>query len=96
MGAALYFTMPPYQNLQFIGAVANSRPSDIFSTGWSVNPDVNQLLQIKLVIKLEKLETLKPLVLLSDQNNSQKNYAKLVAKNLYNFMLSFHKEGLLG
>eukprot|EP00825_Cyclidium_porcatum_P030504 TRINITY_DN32321_c0_g1_i2.p1 TRINITY_DN32321_c0_g1~~TRINITY_DN32321_c0_g1_i2.p1 ORF type:complete len:300 (+),score=65.16 TRINITY_DN32321_c0_g1_i2:2-901(+) len=86
MGAALYFSAPPYQDLQFIGAVANSRPSDIFSTGWSVNPEVNQQQQIKLVIKLETLESLKPLVELSEQNNSQKNYAKLVAKNLYNFM----------
>ncbi len=25
----------------------------------------------------------------------QKNYAKLVAQNLYNFMLSHHKEGLV-
>lgn len=43
MGASLYISKPPHENveLEFIGAVANSRPSDIFHTGWAINPSVN-------------------------------------------------------
>ncbi len=34
MGAALYYSSPPeYAGLSFVGAIANSRPSDIFSHG---------------------------------------------------------------
>jgi hypothetical protein len=28
--AALYYSLPPYNHLEFIGAIANPRPSDIF------------------------------------------------------------------
>ena len=30
----LYFATPPYENLQFLGAVSNGRPSDILATGF--------------------------------------------------------------
>lgn len=46
--ASLYFSIPPYENIQFIGCVANLRPSDIFYTGWTLNPLVNQLEQLKI------------------------------------------------
>ncbi len=31
---ALYFSLPPYNEMQYLGAVANERPSDTFSTGF--------------------------------------------------------------
>jgi hypothetical protein len=34
-----YFTLPPYTNLQYLGAVSNNRPSDIFSTGFPLRPE---------------------------------------------------------
>ena len=44
MGAALYYSCPPeYSGLTFVGAIANARPSDIFHTGFSLNPSVNTL-----------------------------------------------------
>ena len=46
--ASLYFSTPPYENLQFLGCVANARPSDILYTGWTLNPLVNQFEQIKI------------------------------------------------
>jgi hypothetical protein len=49
-GAGLYFSCPPYETLQFIGCVGNMRPSDIFYTGWALNPAVNNFDQIKLVV----------------------------------------------
>ena len=53
--ASLYFSVPPYENLEFVGAIGNDRPSDIFHTGWSLNPMVNVLPELKLVVQLEPL-----------------------------------------
>jgi hypothetical protein len=36
---ALYFSLPPYNNMQFLGAVANEKSSDTFSTGFPFKPD---------------------------------------------------------
>ena len=48
---ALYYSIPPlYDSLVFIGAIADSRPSDIFHTGFALNPNVNVCPEIKLVI----------------------------------------------
>lgn len=48
--ASLYFSVPPYDGLEFIGAVANMRPSDVFHTGWALNSSVNILPELKLVV----------------------------------------------
>lgn len=48
--AAMYYSVPPFQNMQFIGCVANIRPSDIFYTGWSLNPNVNVYQEIKVIV----------------------------------------------
>ena len=51
VGASLSYCTPPnYDNLQFIGAIANARPSDIFHPGFALNPEVNIHSEIKLVI----------------------------------------------
>lgn len=34
----LYYSIPPYENLQYLGAITNNRPSDIFSTGFPLRP----------------------------------------------------------
>ena len=55
-GAALYYSSPPeYSGMTFVGAIANERPSDIFHTGWSLNPNVNIHPEIKLIVSLEPL-----------------------------------------
>ena len=57
VGAALYFSTPPnYDSQQFIGAIANTRPSDIFHPGFALNPSVNVHQKIKLVIQAKSLE----------------------------------------
>lgn len=47
---SLYFSVPPFENLQFLGCVANIRPTDIFYTGWTINPSVNIYEQIKICV----------------------------------------------
>jgi len=95
LAGALYYSPPPFEGLQFIGAIANTRPSDIFNTGFALNPHVNEISTLKLVVKIEPLENIKELVQLTNSNELQKEFAKKVALNLYNFMLSYNKEGML-
>eukprot|EP01017_Pseudomicrothorax_dubius_P016716 TRINITY_DN1891_c0_g2_i3.p1 TRINITY_DN1891_c0_g2~~TRINITY_DN1891_c0_g2_i3.p1 ORF type:complete len:114 (+),score=28.62 TRINITY_DN1891_c0_g2_i3:47-343(+) len=45
--------------------------------------------------RVEPLENLKTLVELSTSIDVQKEFVKKVAKNLYNAMASYHKEGLI-
>eukprot|EP01017_Pseudomicrothorax_dubius_P016714 TRINITY_DN1891_c0_g2_i1.p1 TRINITY_DN1891_c0_g2~~TRINITY_DN1891_c0_g2_i1.p1 ORF type:complete len:187 (+),score=42.20 TRINITY_DN1891_c0_g2_i1:98-658(+) len=94
-GGSLYYSIPPFENLEFIGAVGNLRPSDIFSTNFALNPNTNELSTLKLVLRVEPLENLKTLVELSTSIDVQKEFVKKVAKNLYNAMASYHKEGLI-
>lgn len=54
--------MPPYEGLEFIGAIANERPSDIFHTGWALNPTVNVHSELKLVVQLEPLENVATMI----------------------------------
>ena len=52
-GASLSYSLPPeYSGMTFIGAIANSRPSDIFHTGWALNPNINQLTELKLIVQI--------------------------------------------
>lgn len=47
---SIYFSIPPFENLQFIGCIGNIRPTDIFYTGWTLNPLVNTYEQIKICV----------------------------------------------
>ena len=51
-GAAIYWSVPPFSDWQFLGVLTNNRPSDIFQTGWSMNPLVR-------VLHFEKIEKFK-------------------------------------
>lgn len=73
-----------------VGALANNRPSDIFHTGFGLIPDIASLPLLKLVIRGEQIDQkLRELVEMASNNDFQKEYAKKVAFNLYNFMSSF-------
>ena len=89
--AALYFSVPPFETLQFIGCVCNIRPSDCFYTGWSLNANVNTFQQIKLVVKMEKLVNIKMAFDEKIRVDINQDFAKKVAKNLYNYLDSFNQ-----
>ena len=90
MGAALYFSKPPqYTSLEFLGAIANQRPSDIFHTGWALNPEVNCLSEVKLVVTIEPLEKLETCVRVSQETDLNQAFAQKVALNMVNYMQSF-------
>ena len=49
-GAAMFFSVPPYETKEFIGCIANIRPSDTFYTGWNMNPLVNSQDTLKVAL----------------------------------------------
>ena len=68
VGASLSYSLPPdYSGLVFIGAIANVRPSDIFHTGWSLNPSINQLSELKLIVQIEPLSQIETQVAISQE-----------------------------
>lgn len=42
-GLSLHYSLPPYESMSYMGAISNGKPSDTFSTGWGMNPDVMSL-----------------------------------------------------
>ena len=66
--------------------IANERPSDIFHTGWALNPEVNLLPEVKLVVSLEPLDSVAPLIKESQQTDLNKIYALKIAQNLFNYL----------
>ena len=93
VGATLSYSSPPeYSGMTFIGAIANARPSDIFHTSWSLNPNVNQLTEVKLVVQIQPLADIETQVTITQETQIGKNYANLVAENLFNFLMSFDQD----
>ncbi|CAI2382295.1 unnamed protein product [Moneuplotes crassus] len=92
LALCLYVSKPPYDpdELEFVGAVANARPSDIFHTAWEINPTINIHSSVKLVIKGEPLESIKEMVEIKEDSHITKKYALQVAKHLYNYVESFN------
>jgi hypothetical protein len=89
--ASLYYSLPPFETLEFVGCVANQRPSDIFYTGWSLNPLVNMYEQIKICVKLDKIEDVQMSYKDKIKLDINQEFAKRVAKNLYNYLDSFNQ-----
>ena len=90
-GASLYYSVPPFQTQQFIGCVCNARPSDIFYTGWSLDPNVNMYQSIKIGVQLEKLQNIEMAYKEKIQFDINQEFAKRLAKNLYNYLDSFNQ-----
>ena len=90
-GAALYYSVPPFQTQQFIGCVCNQRPSDVFYTGWSLDPNVNMYQTIKIGVQMEKLQNIEMAFKEKIQFDINQEFAKRLAKNLYNYLDSFNQ-----
>ena len=90
-GAALYYSVPPYQTQQFIGCVCNQRPSDVFYTGWALDPNVNIYPAIKIGVQMEKLKNIEMAFKEKIQIDINQEFAKRLAKNLYNYIDSFNQ-----
>ena len=90
-GAALYYSVPPYQTQQFLGCVCNQRPSDVFYTGWSLDPNVNIYPTIKIGVQMEPLKNIEMAFKEKIKVDISQEFAKGLAKNLYNYIDSFNQ-----
>ena len=88
-GAALYYSVPPYQTQQFLGCICNQRPSDTFYTGWSLDSNVNIHPVIKIGVQMEKLKNIEMAFKEKIQVDINQEFAQRLAKNLYNYLDSF-------
>eukprot|EP00386_Alphamonas_edax_P014630 GDKI01044874.1.p1 GENE.GDKI01044874.1~~GDKI01044874.1.p1 ORF type:complete len:180 (+),score=21.42 GDKI01044874.1:66-605(+) len=93
-GVGVYFSYPPYTDWQYLGLLTNNCPSEIFSTGWALNPEVSQLPAVRLGLMvepasalMEKLQTQPPL-------DVKKEFARKTALNLFRFIESFCQDGV--
>ena len=82
---------PSFSSVEFLGAVATEFPSDIFNTGWALNPDKASCAAVRLLISLEAIGTIAPLVEERKRSDIRQVYAKKVALNLFRFMESFNQ-----
>jgi len=89
--AALSYSKPPFQAIEFLGAIANERASDIFHTAWSFNPELQGVEVVKLLVSVEVISSIESLVVDKANNDIRQQYAKKVALNLYRFMESFNR-----
>lgn len=49
----LYFSLPPYNEMQYLGAIANEKPSDNFTTGFPFKPEFDNCSTVKLCIQAQ-------------------------------------------
>lgn len=87
---ALSSSYYPYTSIEFIGAIANERPSDIIHTGWGFKQEAASN-PVKLLISMEAIASIASLVYDKSATDIRQVYAKKVALNLFRFMESFNK-----
>lgn len=87
---ALSSSYYPYTSIEFIGAIANERPSDIIHTGWGFKQEASSN-PVKLLISMEAIANIANLVYDKSTTDIRQVYAKKVALNLFRFMESFNK-----
>lgn len=90
--AAISYSIAPFQTIEFLGAVANERPSDSFHTAWSFNPNMVSQPYVKLLVSIEMVQNIQELVLNKMSTDVRQEYAKKVALNLFRFMESFNQD----
>ena len=50
VAAGLFYSVSPYESMEYLTVVANESPSQIISTGFAVNPAVAHAPEMKLVM----------------------------------------------
>uniref|UniRef100_A0A7S2LHT3 Hikeshi-like domain-containing protein n=1 Tax=Leptocylindrus danicus TaxID=163516 RepID=A0A7S2LHT3_9STRA len=96
-GAVLYFqvTSSSHSGFELLGAVANSRQSGVFRTGWGQHEEVLRSTDglITLGLSLEKLSDIRNLDIAERGVEDRGQVAKKIAMNLFNYLQSFDDVG---
>lgn len=100
---SLYYSVPPFTEFEYMTSVTNFNPTEIIHTGFPLNPHTNSVPSINVIVYTRLIIVRKPEDIEEVRNKAfgkigpdlQRDYARKVAQNLYNFFLSFEKVTLL-
>jgi hypothetical protein len=92
----LYFSVPPFDNWQLLGAIAPNKPSGVFRTGWPTNEAMYGCEAVQLGVSIEPVETLDNLELFGSGVDDRRAFAHKIALDLYQFMASFSQGTQMG
>jgi hypothetical protein len=92
-GLAVYFSIPPFQDWQFLCALSNSKPSVIVNAGWPLNPSVNECAIVRLGISIEPAPEILPKLETLIIPDFRRDFARKIALNLFRFIESFSQGG---
>lgn len=92
-GLAVYFSVPPFQDWEFLTALSNVKPSAIVNAGWSLNPLVHSAPVVRLGISIEPAATLLPKLEVLELPDFRRDFARKIALNLFRFIESFSQGG---
>ncbi|KAF8821834.1 hypothetical protein IE077_001487 [Cardiosporidium cionae] len=89
VGVGIYWSAPPFQDWEYLGLLTNGRPSDLFSTGWSFNPEMWKHPIIRIGMKLEPSEGLMEKISIKPPIDTKMVYVRKIALNLFRYIESF-------
>lgn len=91
VAACLYFVHSAGSVPEFLGAVANGRPSEIFPTNFSLNPFTNTKKVIQLVVQLQPIDA-QLQAQIAELPLKQNHYAMTIALHLEKFLQDYPKQ----
>lgn len=74
MGIGIFYSAPPFEHLRFMGVLANEKPSEILTTNWGFQKELFESGEIKLVLRLDNLESFRELYQISLNENRKVFY----------------------
>ena len=92
-GLAIYFSVPPFQDWEFLTALSNAKPSAIVNAGWSLNPLTSQSPLVRLGVTIEPAFELLPKLDVLNIPDFRRDFARKIALNLFRFIESFSQGG---
>eukprot|EP00467_Chlorarachnion_reptans_P020720 CAMPEP_0114509890 /NCGR_PEP_ID=MMETSP0109-20121206/13471_1 /TAXON_ID=29199 /ORGANISM="Chlorarachnion reptans, Strain CCCM449" /LENGTH=158 /DNA_ID=CAMNT_0001689113 /DNA_START=298 /DNA_END=774 /DNA_ORIENTATION=- len=89
-GATVYFSLPPFKDWQYVGAIAMNLPSQIFSAPWRGTLPEN-VKGVQIGISIESIEFIKNLHPQAQREEEKKLVSSVqgVANDLYQYLQSF-------
>mmetsp|Transcript_20055 Transcript_20055/g.29650 ORF Transcript_20055/g.29650 Transcript_20055/m.29650 type:complete len:188 (+) Transcript_20055:191-754(+) len=90
-GAALYFSIPPFSQWEYLGAIEPSNPSAILRTGWMTDEAIKQCPVVQLGVSIESLDAINNLKVVGSKEGDRKHFALQVARDLFRYIASFSK-----
>ena len=100
LGFAIYFSLPPFNQFDFVGVIHNEYPSTIVESPWNDRKGITACDVVRIGFELKEKSFLKSLKDKSETENVQKQsmiaaikteFAMKVSNHLFNFMNSYVK-----